>query len=127
MHPATSARPPASALTLRPKTGSGSGVHEDALPFIRACCFMHHLACPTPRLLSPWYSHGGAFPCSAWSPLTLQPPAPRRQGRCSCQPGSSGESKLSFANAAEITGLISGHMAVSSGREEAAAASLPNS
>lgn len=80
--------PPASALTLRPKTE-----------------------------LDVWRVH--PVPCS--------PSALRRRGRCSCQPGSGRESKLSSANTAEITGFISGHMVVSSGREEAAAASLPNS
>ena len=67
------------------------------------------------------------FPALPGPPLPCSPLALRRQGQCSCQPGSGGESKSSFANAAEITGFISGHMAVSSGREEAAAASLPNS
>lgn len=61
------------------------------------------------------------FPCLL---LTLQPPGPEKTGQCSCQPGSSGELRTSFANNAEITGFISGHMAVSSGREEATAGLL---
>lgn len=48
------------------------------------------------------------FPCLL---LTLQPPGPEKTGQCSCQPGSSGELRTSFANSAEITGFISGHMA----------------
>lgn len=59
--------------------------------------------------------------------LPCRPLALRRLGQGSCQPGSSRESRSSFANTAEITGFISRHMVVSSGREEAAAASLPNS
>lgn len=49
----------------------------NALPFIRARCFIHHLAWHHQR---SWYSHGSAFPCSPWSPLTLQPPSPEKTG-----------------------------------------------
>lgn len=56
--------------------------------------------------------------------LPLQPPGPKNTGQCSCKSGSSGESQTSLAHTAEITGFISGHMVVSSGREEATAGLL---
>lgn len=113
MCPASSAHAPCQPEFCTTKPGQGDGVHEDVLPkraplsYCRSC-----------------YSHGTAFPSLPCLLLTLQPPGLKKPGQRLWQPGSSGESKTSFANTAEITGFISGHMAVSSGREEATAGLL---
>lgn len=98
-------------------------MHEDGLP----------KRGPLPKAAASYpgcHTAGTAIPMALLFPglpcllLTLQPPGPKKTGQCSCQSGSSGELKTSFANTAEITGFISGHMAVSSGREEATAVLL---
>lgn len=111
--------PPCQPQSCTPNPGQGDGVHEDALPKWR----------PLPRAAAS-YPAGPATPTALLSPgvprllLTLQPPGPEKAGQRSCQPGNSGEPKTTFANTAEITGFISRHMAVSSGREEGTAGLL---
>lgn len=106
------------ASILHPKPGQGDGVHEDALPrwgpLAKAAA--SYPGCHTRGPATPVALLFPGVPCLL---LTLQPPGPEKTWQCSCQPGSSRELKTSFANTAEITGFISGHMAVSSGREEA--------
>lgn len=122
--------PPPRPRLYTPKPGRGGGVHEDVLPFAPARCFnappcLPHIPAAITR--GPGTPMAVLFPALPGTPLPCSSLALRRQDWCSCQPGSGRESKSSFANAAEITGFISGHMVVSSGTEEAAAASLPNS
>lgn len=121
--PASSAHPLCQPQSCTPKPGQGDGVHEDALPKWG----------PLPKAAASYsgcHTAGPAIPMALLFPgvprllLTLQPPGPKKTGQCLCQPGSSGESKTNFANTAEITGFISRHMAVSSGREEATAGLL---
>lgn len=98
-------------------------MHEDALPKCSPLpkAAASHPGCHTAGPATPMALFFPGLPCL---PLTLQPPGPEKTGQCSCQPGSSGELKTSFANTAEITGFIAGHMVVSSGREEATAGLL---